>query len=249
MAFIETFAALAIAHVASDYLLQIRWIALNKRAALPMAAHVGTVGATSWAALGFAALPGVALLTLAHLAMDLLKSHRLAKTGLNYGIDQAVHFATILVVALILPGAWRDGIWATAAPDTMHTVLAAGVLAMGALYATRGGVFFVDHLVAAHGAGLSDWAQPGSPRHRRAMLQRAVVFAGMIALPVLTAAICAARIAHLVWRARTTRPAQGALAGMLGSFGWALMAGLGTQLTVRALAALDARGAAAYPLV
>ncbi|PWR04183.1 hypothetical protein DKT77_02485 [Meridianimarinicoccus roseus] len=240
---IETFSALAIAHIASDFLLQTRWIALNKRALMPMAVHIGIVGLTSWAALGFAAPLAVLALALSHLAMDVSKTRKMAKTGFSYGLDQGVHFATILAVALLVPDAWHRGIWAGSATGLGHWLLAFGIFAMGAVYATRGGLFFVDHLVAPRPCPACAWRDLDGRAHHAAIVERAVIFGGLVVAPVLAGLLCVARLAMIM---RSARPAPD-LAGALGSFLWAVMAGLGTQFILRTLTALDAAQAGYYP--
>ena len=245
---IETFSALFIAHVASDFIFQSRWIALNKGSVLPMAAHIGIVALTSWVALGFSSVLAVAILTAIHLAMDTLKTRSLGKTGLSYGIDQGVHLITILIIAYVFPGAWAQGIWANAAPETASWVLLAGVLAMGAVFATRGGLFFVDHLLTPNQCPDCAWAAIDSRAHRRARIERAAVFAGLILAPELALIATTLRLIYVTWQTQRGHYPQDILTGTVGSDGWAVLAGLGTVITLRSLAALDAAQAAHYPM-
>ncbi|TDL84359.1 DUF3307 domain-containing protein [Meridianimarinicoccus aquatilis] len=246
---IETFAALAIAHVASDFVFQSRWIAQNKTALWPMSAHIAIVAVTSWTALGFSALFAVLLLSAAHLAMDLLKSRHLKKSGGSFGIDQGFHICCILIFAMAQPNAWSNGLWASVPGNAPSQALALGVLAMGAIYATRGGLFFVEHIVTPNKCTASDWRSLNSSTHRLATWQRATVFLGMLIGPMACAAICAVYVTFKLWHDRNTDRPNGTMSGMLGSFAWAIFIGFGTHVTLSLLPTLDAARMGPYPLL
>lgn len=246
---IETFAALAIAHVASDFVFQSRWIAENKAAAFPLAVHIAIVALTSWTALGFSALFAVLLLSAAHLGMDLVKSRHLKKSGLSYGIDQGFHLACILTFAVLEPDAWAQGFWAQMSGRDAGWVLMGGVLVMGAVYATRGGLFFVEHIATPKKCSGCRWRDLNGDAHRLATWQRAVIFLGMLIAPIPAVAVCAAYISLKLRQDRQNNLPIGTLSGALGSLLWAIIIGFGTHVTLSLLPTLDAARAGYYPLI
>ncbi len=103
----STFAALYLAHVIADYLLQTHWMVQNKDRAPAIGLHVGLV---------LAMMPVVTLhlswwfvaLALVHLAIDLTKTHVLGGGLLAYVTDQALHIVSILGVVALAPGLWAQ---------------------------------------------------------------------------------------------------------------------------------------------
>lgn len=239
---IETLAALVIAHVAADFVFQTRWMALNKASAAPLATHIAIVWVASWVCLGCShhALLPVTALALVHLAMDLAKARVLGRTALAYGMDQGVHLLTVIAVAVAMPGLWQAGLWATLGTPG-HIVLMIGVAGMGAVFALRGGFYFVDH-VAADRTG----THTGAPVPPRTLIENGVIFAGMLALPLLAALAGLMRLSALVWWSRTHAAPRGTLTCRAASLGWAVGAGFGTHLILGGLLALDASGMEVY---
>lgn len=242
---IETLAALVIAHVAADFIFQSRWMALNKASAVPLAAHIAVVWAASWVCLGCSiqALLPVTMLALVHLCMDFAKARVLGPSALAYGMDQGVHLLTACVVAAAVPHLWQVGLWSSLGAPA-DTGLMVGVAAMGAVFALRGGVYFVDHVAAAR-ADTPD--QPhATPVPRRTRVENGVIFAGMLVLPLVAAVAGLLRLGALAWWSRAHAPARGALTCRAASLGWAVCAGFGTHLILGALVGLDAAGMEVY---
>lgn len=242
---IETLSALLIAHVAADFMFQTRWMALNKRSAAPLATHITIVWVASWACLGFSTqtvLP-VTALALVHLAMDLTKARVLGQTALAYGVDQGVHLLTVIAMAVAMPDLWQAGLWAMLGTPS-HVVLLIGVVAMGAVFALRGGFYFVDR-VAADRARFSAPA-PTPPVPRRTLIENGVIFAGMLALPLVAALAGLLRLGALMWWSRTHATPRGTLRCRVAALGWAIGAGFGTHLILGGLLGLDAPGMEVY---
>ncbi len=102
---ISTFAALFLAHVIADYLLQTGWMVANKRRALSIGLHIGAVFVMMpLATLSFS--PWFVALAAMHLAIDLTKTHVLRGGLVAYVADQALHLASILLVVWLAPGLW-----------------------------------------------------------------------------------------------------------------------------------------------
>lgn len=129
----STLAALFLAHVLADFLLQTRAMAEGKRHPGRLALHGLIVLATAALATGSAS-PWLLALMAAHLAIDLAKS--LAPRGiLAFLADQAAHGATLVLLAPLVPMAW---------PDPAPALMA---LTAGGLLATRAGGFAVGLLM------------------------------------------------------------------------------------------------------
>ena len=137
----ETIAALLLAHVLADFVLQSNRMAATKRQVGTLALHGAFVLATAVLATGNLS-PWLLALTAAHLAIDLVKS-RLPATLWPFLADQAAHGATMAACAALAPGLWTSGLWSG------HPLLP-GLMALtaGAVIATRAGGFAVGLLMA-----------------------------------------------------------------------------------------------------
>lgn len=240
---IETFAALLVAHVAADYLFQTRWMALNKGRFGPLSAHIAIVWAAAWVCLGCSSVIAVTLLALAHLVMDLAKARWLDGSGLAYGLDQSVHVLTALVVAAMVPGAWNAGLW-SGLDEAARLALVLGVVSMGAVYALRGGFYFAALMPVPH-----DGAAPRTAPlvSRRSILEGVLVFAGMLALPLLAGLAGLARLFSYLWLWHRQQEAPRArLARQAALLGWVIAMGLGTHLMLSGLLGLEAADAGVY---
>ncbi|AMY69019.1 DUF3307 domain-containing protein [Frigidibacter mobilis] len=70
---IQTFAALLIAHILADFVLQSGWMVRHKRRPGVLLLHTALVLATAQAATGQVAAPGLLALATAHLLIDAVK--------------------------------------------------------------------------------------------------------------------------------------------------------------------------------
>ena len=141
---IETFAALLVAHVAADFLLQTGWMADNKRRALPLLSHAGVVLATAAIATGQPAHVALLVLVGIHALIDIAKARIPAARGaLGFLLDQAAHLATLAGIAAWAPELWDTGLWAAAPP----IVLQIATLAAALVLITQGGRYFVATLM------------------------------------------------------------------------------------------------------
>ncbi len=159
---IATFAALLLAHVLTDFILQTNWMATNKRHPRALAIHAATVLLTAAATTGSASLWLFAL-TAAHIAIDLAKSFA-ARRGLTpFLIDQIAHLATLVVFAPLLP--------LSPYPDPTAAAMA---LTAGTILATRAGSFAVGLLMEPWAAE----APAGLPGGGRmiGLLERGLIF-------------------------------------------------------------------------
>lgn len=224
---IETFAALLFAHVIADFVLQTGYIAMNKRRAGVLLLHSVIVLMTAQAALGRVDTWELAALALAHGAADWAKA-RFGKSGLGpFLADQAVHVATIAVLATLRPDLWSGGLWAGLDANWLPALM---VLVAGAILATRAGGFAVGLL-------MRPWADVELPKGLTnggaliGLLERGLIF--LLVMVDQSAGIGFLIAAKSVLRFETTSKDQKAgeyvIIGTLASFGWALIFAYGTR--------------------
>lgn len=229
---IETFTALLLAHVLTDFAAQPRSMVDAKAARRPAALGLhGAIGlALSAVCLGTFHWALVAL-ALAHVAIDLAKT-LLPATFWSFCADQAAHLVTLAAVALLWPELWAGGLWSggwTALPGgAMHwpalpwlpPVMA---LVAGGLIAVRAGGFAVGLLMREHAGGAP---QDGLPKGGATIgvLERALVF--MLVLVGQPGGVGFLIAAKSVLRFSATSSDRSAseyvIIGTLASFGWAM---------------------------
>jgi hypothetical protein len=184
----STFAALFLAHVIADYLLQTTWMVVHKRRPAALGLHVATV---------LAAMPLVMLtlspwfLVLAglHLCIDIVKTFVLRPGLASYVADQVLHIASIALVAALAPGLWAESPLATL-PWADAAVLILGAV----IFAARGG----QYAVAAWLAGAEGTDARGV---RLGWVERGAM-TGVVALglPVLVLGVVLAKAAQVALR-------------------------------------------------
>jgi len=140
-----TFAALFLAHVIADYVLQTSWMVMNKRRAIAMVAHIGLVFGTM--CLTTASVhPWFIGLALAHLWIDIVKTHAMPEGLGAYVADQLLHVGSIVGVSMLAPGIWPASPLSDVPNLPLYYMIAGGVL-----FAVRGGQYAVAMLVAQRG--------------------------------------------------------------------------------------------------
>ena len=224
-----TLAALLIAHVLADFLFQTNWMVANKRAFVPLAAHIAVVLATAILAAG-SLHPVLFALALAHLGIDLIKTHSGARGLVPFLLDQAAHLVTLTAVAVFEPDLWTNGLWSGNPwlPGTM-------ALVAGFILATRAGGFAMAMLMAPWG----DVGLGGLPGGGRIIghLERGLIF--LLVLTDLAAGIGFLIAAKSVLRFGAVkdeaRLSEYVIIGTLASFGWAIIAASATTSLMRAL--------------
>ena len=220
----ETLAALFLAHILADFVLQTNAMAATKRQPLTMAKHGAAVLLT--AAVATASLsPWLLALTAAHLMIDMAKTY--SKGGFwPFMADQAAHAATIFAAATLIPTAW---------PAPVPAIMA---LTAGAILATRAGGYAVGLLVQpwtdAIAVGLS-----GAGR-TIGNLERGLIF--LLILSGQTQNIGFLIAAKSVLRFGTVsddrKVSEYVIVGTLASVSWAIAATLLTTMLLNHLPAL-----------
>ena len=129
----ETLAALFLAHVLADFVLQTNAMATTKRQPLTLAKH-GAIVLVTAASTTASLSPWLLALTAAHLMIDTAKTY--SKGGFwPFMADQAAHAATIFAAAALIPTQWL-----APAPAIM-------ALTAGAILTTRAGGFAIGLLM------------------------------------------------------------------------------------------------------
>jgi len=230
---IETFTALLLAHVLADFAFQSRWMAEHKGKPGAMLGHAAVVLATAVAAVGSASLLLVGLAAL-HLAIDLAKLGA-SRTRLGgqrlalFIVDQALHGASLAVIARLAPGLWAGGHLASLPALPPLYALGAGLI-----LATRAGGFAVGLLMdpwttQAWGGTM---AAEGLPNGGRAigLLERGLIFCLVMTgqaggIGFLIAAKSVLRFGSV---GDDRKISEYVIIGTLASFGWAFATAAGT---------------------
>lgn len=231
----ETLATLLFAHALADFVLQPGWMVRRKAEAPVFLAHVGVVGLTAWAALGFPLHAAVAVLMGLHLATDALKLWVLGDRLAGYLADQALHLAAILGIALWQPGLYAAGVWAqglAALPAPALDLLPDAIaFAAGAILATLAGGHAIGKLLAPFLAARPSLTEDSLDDAGRiiGLLERGVAyFLVVVGQPAGVGFLIAAKSVLRFTAAKDDRRvSEYVIIGTLASVGWALAAGYG----------------------
>jgi hypothetical protein len=213
----STFAALFLAHVIADYLLQTDWMVTNKYRASAIGLHVLTV-LVAMPLVTLSLSPWFLVLAAMHLAIDLTKTHLMPGGLWPYVADQILHLASIGVIVWLAPDLWSISPLA----GTEWVAPAYLILAM-VIFAARGGQFAVathlgqapaikTHGIHAQGVG-AGWAE-------RSALPGAVA----LGVPWMVLPVLLLKAGEVLWSTRgLSAPARSnQFQAAILSMGWAL---------------------------
>ncbi|HLQ19150.1 MAG TPA: DUF3307 domain-containing protein [Tabrizicola sp.] len=251
----ETFIALLFAHTLADFVLQSDWMVIHKRSPLALGLHGLIVGVTALVATG-ALHPALIALALVHIGIDvgkLILTQVWKSGGVGpFVIDQSLHLATLIALALWLPDLWAQGLWGPGAIITgsdggilgtgfwseeiavpVSQLPAVMVLLTGLILATRAGGFAVGLLMepfAPHlGKGDASKSLPGAGRVigylERGLIFALVLFGQAQGVGLLIAAKSILRFGAVK---DDRRLSEYVIIGTLASFGWALIVAFAT---------------------
>ncbi|KUF11769.1 DUF3307 domain-containing protein [Pseudoponticoccus marisrubri] len=224
---LQVFAALLLAHVVADFLLQPDWMLRHKRNVFGMTAHIAVVFGLSTAALGGVwqvALP----VALAHLLIDVVKSwilpRRLGDSFSAFALDQLAHLATLIAAALAWPGAAGLGLLA----PWLELLLAPALLLSGLILTVTAGGFAVGLLTARFPAAPTGMKDAG---RLIGQLERALIFLLVFAGQPAGIGFLIAAKSILRFDAANGDHATGeyVIIGTLASFSWALAMAYATR--------------------
>ncbi|MWD29475.1 DUF3307 domain-containing protein [Aquicoccus sp. SCR17] len=239
----QTFAALLLAHVLADFVLQTAAMAEGKarRAALPLLLHVAVVAATATLAIGPltpAALWPLLALAGAHLLIDLAKTLAPADRLGPFLWDQAAHLGTLAALAWLYPALFSDGAWGNMGDMGAMSARLPALMALlaGLIAATRAGGFAVGLL-------MTPWRDTDLPAGLTnggmliGVLERGLIFLFILTGQPAAIGFLIAAKSVLRFDAAKTQQAAGeyVIIGTLASFGWALLASYATLWLLSAL--------------
>jgi hypothetical protein len=226
---LQTLAALLLAHMLADFILQPDWMVARKRDPRILLLHVGVVFLLSLAALG--GIWQVALFaTLAHLIIDMVKVYALParlRDGLGaFLADQALHLVSLVWIAALWPGAAALGLFGPWMADLTPLLLGLA----GLIVTVTAGGFAVGLLTRRFAVQITE---PGMANAGRLIgqLERAMIF--LLVMIDLPAGIGFLITAKSILRFDTAREDQKlseyVIIGTLASFGWAFAAAYVTR--------------------
>jgi Protein of unknown function (DUF3307) len=236
----NTLIALSFAHVLADFVFQTNWMAANKRDPVRLIAHIAVVLLTAIAAMGLLH-PALFALAAAHLVLDAGKAWLPWKGLVPFLLDQALHGATIIAVALWVPDLWAMGLWGAPTDEgwglwgddpATNLLPCMMLLATGLIVATRAGGFAIG-LYMAQWAGTLPMGLKNGGR-AIGMLERGLIFLLVIVgLPEGIGFLIAAKSVLRFGAVGDDRAfSEYVIIGTLASFAWAIAASF---LTVMAL--------------
>jgi hypothetical protein len=242
---LETAVALLLGHLCADFLLQSDRLVREKHRPAVLALHVAIVAASTWVALGFAIAPLLLLgIAASHFVIDWAKIRYGGPGFAAFAFDQAGHLAVIALGAVLVPGAWASGLWATASPPGAAAALArlpeAQALAAGLIATVWAGGYAVKALLT----GLKLPTDPGTDlplggqllgRLERLMILMLLLNDQADAIGLLIAAKSILRFNELA-RDTDRRASEYVIIGTLASFAWAIGTAWATTAVLAALA-------------
>ncbi|SPF80465.1 DUF3307 domain-containing protein [Pseudoprimorskyibacter insulae] len=237
---IETFAALLVAHVIGDFVLQTDWIAANKRRPQVLVLHVALHLALLLALFGQVHSPYLYALAAAHLAIDAIKL-ALPDRLWAFLADQAAHVATLAALAILQPDLWGTAPITAHLPQIAHKALTTAVTLAGLVVAIRAGGFAISRLLAPYsGHWTRNRVLSGGLREAGALigqLERGLVFVLiLVGHPTGVAFLIAAKSVLRFGESRNDRRmAEYVLIGTLASVGWAMLSAYGTVWLLKQL--------------
>jgi Protein of unknown function (DUF3307) len=234
----ETLLALLTAHLVADFPLQPQWMIRRKRHPAVLGLHGLVVLGTAALALGGWPTTLLAILVGTHLAMDAIKVYLLKDSLGSFTVDQLVHLAVILGLALAFPGTLAQGWWAGLPPDLSAAYLVGLCLLGGAIASLMVGAIVIRKATAPFTRQLSgDIAGLESGGTYIGWLERALVM--LLILIGQPAGVGFLITAKSILRFGDVRDSaqrkltEYIIIGTFMSFGWGLLVAVLTQLAMR----------------
>ncbi len=249
----ETFIALLFAHMLADFVLQTRWMVVNKRNPVALTAHIAVVLVMAIACTGVLH-PALFALAGVHMALDAAKAWSPWKGLGPFLADQVLHIATVVLITLWVPDLWAQGLWGAVAAEgdpgwmaslwpgdgeSTTPVLPAVFTALsGLILATRAGGFaiglYMEPWAASSPAGLANGGRAIGN------LERSLIFLLVfIGLPEGIGFLIAAKSVLRFGSVSDDRAvSEYVIIGTLASFGWAIAASFATMWALQYLTPL-----------
>lgn len=214
----ETFAALLLAHLAADFVLQTSGMVERKREPLIFLAHIVIVLVLSLLALGGAPITALAV-AVAHLAIDAVKTFATRNGFAAFIGDQAAHTLTLAAAALIWPEAFSSGVWGR----WTEALLIPALVASGAITTVLAGGHAVGLLMRPYKENALPEGLPDAGR-LIGQLERSLIF--LLVLTDQTVGIgfliAAKSILRFDAASKEQKASEYVIIGTLASFSWAI---------------------------
>ncbi|MCG7491999.1 DUF3307 domain-containing protein [Thalassobius sp. Cn5-15] len=232
---IETFAALLLAHVLADFVLQTNWMAARKRQFPVLILHGLVVLITAQLCLGHVTAWPLLALAATHFAIDAIKTYGDFSGLAGFLTDQGAHLIILATVAWIAPDLWQTGFWAMQAPPlpAPNTLPSTMILIAGAVLATRAGGFATALMMKPYDTAMSQTAESGLPGagQRIGVLERGLIYLLVLlgelgGIGFLVAAKSILRFGTVSGDRKAT---EYVIIGTLFSFGWALVVAIAVK--------------------
>ena len=246
---LETLLVLLTAHLVADFVLQTTKMIARKQELHGLLLHVAVVLLVI-AALTGSINPWVYLIIgFSHAVMDWIKVHWLPDGVHAFVIDQLVHIAFIVLIALMVPHVARNG-WYGMIPTQVQLLMYQGMsIASGLILVVNVGGVLVEKLLAPFTAGLNMGSAESAPTtaavqsddHKGMQtagryigrLERGLIFMFLLlgqpeGVGLMLAAKSVLRFADRQARAHT----EYVIIGTMLSFGWAIAATMLTKLAI-----------------
>jgi hypothetical protein len=228
---LETFTALALAHVLADFFFQSNWMVRNKWG---MGIFIHTIAVVVTAVLCLGHIGWLILwVAVVHVVIDIAKLLLRSDCLWIYLADQALHLVLIFILAQIFPAAWQLGLWSTFAPVWVP-VLMAGLA--GLVFATVAGQYAIERLLSETMAGSVEKSLSETSA-LIGVLERAIIMMLVLAgEPDGVGFLIAAKAISQFSADEQGKLARGyVIAGTFASFGWGLGVALATHALVEKL--------------
>lgn len=231
---IETFTALLFAHVLADFMLQTNWMVRNKSHPGVFLLHGALVLGSAQLVLGQIAAPELLALAVVHVLIDAIKTYGGFRSFTAFMLDQIAHLGTLVALASLAPHLWQSGHWA-AHPN----LLALMTLLSGLIIALLAGQYAVELLMRPHSQRIRNHGLRDGGR-QIGLLERGLIFVFILTShPIGVGFLIGAKsVLRFGTATRDQRTAEYVIIGTLASFGWAILAALGTQALLSHLPAL-----------
>lgn len=147
---LETALLMVTAHLLGDFVFQPDWLLAAKRKTWGMAVHGLVLGALTALCLTpttRAAWYAAAIIVATHLAMDLIKTHRLGDRLWSFALDQLFHLAVIVALALAWPELASQSLLGRLPGDVQARLYAGLAIVCGMVLGVPAGGVLVKKLV------------------------------------------------------------------------------------------------------
>lgn len=151
---VETFIALACAHLCADFLLQPSWLIRRKRKLAFLFLHIAIVTVLTSLFLGSFNPYILGVIAVTHAFADYMKAAFFKDRLGSFLADQAFHFTVIAGLAVVFPSAFSEGAWSILSTEQQMLYIDTLLIISGFIAAVPAGAYtiekFMETLTARH---------------------------------------------------------------------------------------------------